>query len=200
MFTNTMLTLESRFPPVQHGGGGTALTARERRAAVLKHAAESHAALSTPRRAPPAGTAFTVLREFTNDSHQGAGQRHSLADPRKPLAAALYLNLSGFGLRTDATACTIQVLRREVWDMETASAELSASTARELKAASEKAAQELHACSGKAAQEARALHEQIGTLSRRCCASEVEATSLQRRLSQEEVRHLQERSLLAPAP
>ena len=200
MFTNTMLTLESRFPPVQHGSGGTTLTARERRAAVLKHAAESHAALSTPRRAPPAGTALTVLREFTNDSHQGAGQRHSLADPRKPLAAALYLNLSGFGLRTDATACTIQVLRREVWDMETASAELAASTARELKAASEKAAQELHACSGKAAQEARALHEQIGTLSRRCCASEVEATSLQRRLSQEEVRHLRERSLLAPAP
>lgn len=196
MFTNTMLTLESRFAG---GGGGATLTARERRAAVLKHAAESHAALSTPRRAPPAGTAFTVLREF-NDSHKGAGPRHSLADPRKPLAAALYLNLSGFGLRTEATACTIQVLRREVWDMETASAELAASTARELKAALEKAAQELHACSGKAAQEARALHEQIGTLSRRCCASEVEATSLQRRLSQEEVLHLRERSLLAPAP
>ena len=153
------------------------LTARERRAAVLKHAAESHAALSTPRRAPPAGTVFTVLREFTNDSDKSADQRYSLVAQRKPLAAALYLNLSGFGLRSDASACTIQVLRREVWDMETASAELAASTARELEATSEKAAQE-----------ARALHEQIATLSRRCCASEVEATSLQRRLSQEEVR------------
>ena len=79
--------------------------------------------------------------------------------------------------------------------METASAELAASTARELEATSEKAAQELGASSGNAAQEARALHEQIITLSRRCCASEVEATSLQRRLSQEEAR-----SLLAPAP
>ena len=171
------------------------LTARERRAAVLKHAAESHAALSTPRRAPPAGTVFTVLREFTNDSDKSADQRYSLVAQRKPLAAALYLNLSGFGLRSDASACTIQVLRREVWDMETASAELAASTARELEATSEKAAQELGASSGNAAQEARALHEQIITLSRRCCASEVEATSLQRRFSQEEAR-----SLLAPAP
>ena len=173
MFTNTMLSLEAR-----SGGGGTMLTARERRAAVLKHAAESHAALSTPSRAPPAGTVFTVLHEFTNDCDMvpdcvSAGQRPQ----RKPLAAALYLSLGGFGLRSDASACTIQVLRREVWDMETTSTELAASRAQELEATSEKAAQE-----------ARALHEQIATLSRRCCASEVEATSLQRRLSQEEVR------------
>ena len=173
MFTNTMLSLEAR-----SGGGGTMLTARERRAAVLKHAAESHAALSTPSRAPPAGTVFTVLHEFTNDCDMvpdcvSAGQRPQ----RKPLAAALYLSLGGFGLRSDASACTIQVLRREVWDMETTSTELAASRAQEQEATSEKAAQE-----------ARALHEQIATLSRRCCASEVEATSLQRRLSQEEVR------------
>ena len=184
MFTNTMLSLEAR-----SGGGGTMLTARERRAAVLKHAAESHAALSTPSRAPPAGTVFTVLHEFTNDCDMvpdcvSAGQRPQ----RKPLAAALYLSLGGFGLRSDASACTIQVLRREVWDMETTSTELAASRAQVLEATSEKAAQELGASSGNAAQEARALHEQIATLSRRCCASEVEATSLQRRLSQEEVR------------
>ena len=101
------------------------VSARERRAAVLKHAAESHAALSTLRY-PPAGSQFTILREFTNDC-VSASQRYSSVTQKKQVAGTL----SGFGLRSDASACTVQVLRREVWEMETASTELVASTEQE---------------------------------------------------------------------
>ena len=95
----------------QKGAEGTAdmPTARERRAVVLKHAVESHVALTCTARCPPSGTPLTILRD--------RGQLVLFAR-RKQMAGAL----TGYGLRTDASACTIQVLRREVWEMETASA------------------------------------------------------------------------------
>ena len=133
--------------PQPEESAATPLTARQRRAQALRQAASAHSSALSSRAAP------------APPSRNGG-----LSSARCTTAAGDAATLSGFGVRTDVSACTVHVLRRDLWDLEAAHAV---------------AQKEAHAAQA----DARSLREQVVELSGRCRMSEGEVSSLQAQLS-----------------